>query len=148
MPKNKTIFIGADHRGFRLKENLIQHMKDLDLDYKDLGTASEDSVDYPDVAHRLCLHMKENSESYGILICDTGIGMSIAANRHRHIRAALCFNEDMAALARKHNNANILVLGAAIIPYNKAKALVDIFLATAFEGGRHESRINKLNEER
>ena len=132
------IFIASDHAGFRLKEFLKKHFELIDL-----GTDSESSCDYPIFAKKLA--EKINGENRGILICGTGIGMSIAANRFSHIRAALCTNETMAKLARQHNDANVLVLGARIISENIALKCVEKFLSTDFEGDRHQRRISLIN---
>lgn len=132
------IFIASDHAGFRLKEFLKKHFELIDL-----GTDSESSCDYPIFAKKLA--EKINGENHGILICGTGIGMSIAANRFSHIRAALCTNETMAKLARQHNDANVLVLGARIISENIALKCVEKFLSTDFEGDRHQRRISLIN---
>ena len=133
-----SIFIASDHAGFELKEYLKNH-----FDLSDLGTYENSSCDYPVFAKKLCSQMKENDK--GILICGTGIGMSIAANRFKNIRAALCFNEEMAALARQHNDANVLVLGARIISAETARNCVEKFLSTDFEGGRHWRRVELIN---
>lgn len=133
-----SIFIASDHAGFELKEYLQTQFNLLDL-----GTHSTESCDYPVFAKMLCSQMKEGDK--GILICGTGIGMSIAANRFRNIRAALCFNEEMATLARQHNDANILVLGARIISPETAKNCVEKFLDTDFEGGRHQRRVESMD---
>lgn len=132
------IFIASDHAGFRLKEFLKKSFRLIDL-----GTDTEDSCDYPIFAKKLA--EKINEENRGILICGTGIGMSIAANRFSHIRAALCTNEAMAELARQHNDANVLVLGARIIFEDTALKCVEKFLSTDFEGGRHQRRISLIN---
>lgn len=132
------IFIASDHAGFELKEYLKAQFNLLDL-----GPHSVESCDYPVFAKKLVTRLKNDDK--GILICGTGIGMSIAANRFRNIRAALCFNEKMATLARKHNDANILVLGARIIPPEIAKNCVEKFLSTDFEGGRHQRRLELLD---
>ena len=133
-----SIFIASDHAGFELKEYLQTQFNLLDL-----GTHSTESCDYPVFAKMLCSQMKEGDK--GILICGTGIGMSIAANRFRNIRAALCFNEEMATLARQHNDANILVLGARIISPETDKNCVEKFLDTDFEGGRHQRRVESMD---
>lgn len=133
-----SIFIASDHAGFELKEYLQTQFNLLDL-----GTYSTESCDYPVFAKKLVVRLKNDDK--GILICGTGIGMSIAANRFRNIRAALCFNEEMATLARQHNDANVLVLGARIIPPETAKNCVEKFLATDFEGGRHQRRLESMD---
>ena len=137
------IAIAADHGGFRYKQAIIE--KFSDIDWLDLGTDSDDSVDYPDYAHEMAERMRGGEVETGILICGTGIGISIAANRHPEIRAALCTNAEMARLTRAHNDANILALGERIIEIDIAYEIVETFLKTEFEGGRHERRINKIN---
>lgn len=132
------IFIASDHAGFELKEYLKNH-----FDLLDLGTNDGMSCDYPVFAKKLCNQIKENDR--GILICGTGIGMSIVANRFKNIRAALCFNEEMAVLSRQHNDANVLVLGARIISAETARNCVEKFLSTNFEGGRHQRRLELIN---
>lgn len=138
------IFIGSDHAGFELKEKLITLLRDLNWQPEDCGACSTESCDYPLIAHDLCQKVSENN-ACGILVCGTGVGMSIAANRHRDIRAALCATELQARLSRKHNNANVLCLGARMIGVELAIAIVVAFLESEFEGGRHLRRINQLN---
>ncbi|MBO6056314.1 MAG: ribose 5-phosphate isomerase B [Alphaproteobacteria bacterium] len=133
-----SIFIASDHAGFELKEYLQTQFNLLNL-----GTHNEESCDYPVFAKKLAIRLKNDDK--GILICGTGIGMSIAANRFKNIRAALCFNEEMAKLARQHNDANILVLGARIISPETAKTCVEKFLSTDFEGGRHQRRLELID---
>lgn len=133
-----SIFIASDHAGFELKEYLQTQFNLLNL-----GTHNEESCDYPVFAKKLAIRLKNDDK--GILICGTGIGMSIAANRFKNIRAALCFNEEMAKLARQHNDANILVLGARIISPETAKTCVEKFLSTDFEGGRHRRRLELID---
>lgn len=133
-----SVFIASDHAGFELKEYLRKC-----FELSDLGTYNNESCDYPVFAKKLVRQM--GGLDKGILICGTGIGMSIVANRFKNIRAALCFNEEMAILARQHNDANILVLGARIISPENAKNCVEKFLATDFEGGRHQRRLDLIN---
>ena len=141
----KSILIASDHAGFNLKEELISYLQEIKLEYTDFGcSGSDDNVDYPDIAKKLCNNF-DNNQHIGILICGSGIGMSIAANRLTNIRAALCHNEEIAALSRRHNNANILCLGARIISKNDAIIIVKTFLETAFENGRHQIRVEKLS---
>lgn len=139
--KENIIMVASDHAGFNLKEKIIKHLIDKNFIIENIGCFSEESVDYPDYAEKLCSNLKNN---IGILICGTGIGMSIYANRFPNIRAALCQNEEMAILAREHNDANIIVLGARIIDSNLALKCIDSFLKTKFLGGKHQIRINKL----
>ena len=136
------IFIANDHAGLVLKKQIMEFFHEVS--FTDLGCYDENRVDYPDYANKLCLELLENKSDKGILICGTGIGMSIAANRHKHIRAALCYDLETAMLARKHNDANILVLGSRVILPKKAIECIKIFLETNFENGYHLARINKL----
>ena len=139
-----TIAIASDHAGLELKETLKGELSALGFDVMDLGTNTSASVDYPDYAHRLCDWIKTRAGSRGILICGSGIGMSIAANRHKHIRAALCHDGLSAELTRRHNDANVLCLGARLIGVDEAKDTLKTFLTTEFEGGRHTQRLEKL----
>ncbi len=142
---NMPIAIASDHAGYPLKVALTQYMQQADIAYVDLGTDDELSVDYNDYAEKLCSAIKQQQVERGILICGTGIGMSIAANRHDFIRAALCFDADMASLCRAHNDANILVLAGRIISTEQACKMLDNFLQTCFESGRHARRVAKLS---
>ena len=138
--KKNNIYIASDHAGFKLKEKLIKIFPKIN----DLGTKSEDSVDYPDFAHKLTKEVLKNKKSVGILICGTGVGMSIAANRKKGIRAGLATNSKIARLIRRHNDANVLVLPGRFINTSEAKKSVRAFISTKFESGRHKKRINKL----
>ncbi len=138
------IYIGADHAGFALKEKLRDHVRGEGHEVIDLGTFSEESVDYPDLAREVGEKVRENPGSEGILVCGTGIGVAIAANKLKGIRAANVHDTNEAGLARKHNNANIVTVGARTITEELAKDIVDTFLATDFEGGRHEARVAKI----
>jgi ribose 5-phosphate isomerase B len=138
------IFIGSDHAGFQLKEAIIQELI-LEHEITDCGTTSTESTDYPVYASNVAERVLENSPSIGVLICSTGIGMSIAANRHRGIRAALCHSVKESKLARHHNNANVLVLGASNTAVDVALDMIKSFLATPFDGGRHERRIHQID---
>ena len=140
---HKTIFIASDHAGFDLKTVILKTLKEEGWNVEDMGTYSCDSCDYPDMAHKVCRNVLEKN-CPGILICGTGIGMSMAANRHPGIRAAVCTHEFHARTARAHNNANILCLGERVTAPGLAAELVRIFLATEFEGGRHERRVSKV----
>lgn len=135
------ILIAADHAGFVLKSHLIEHLIELNLPYRDLGTNSSTSVDYPDYAHLLCNIL---GVATGILICGTGVGMAMAANRHPTIRCAVATSVEMAQLARQHNDANVIALGARLIDTPTAIAIIDTFLNTPYEGGRHDRRIQKI----
>ena len=143
--KKIIIAIGNDHAGTDLKRRIIAKFND-NFDFIDCGTDGEDSVDYPDYSKRVCDAILQKKAEFGILICGTGIGMYIAANRNKGIRGGLCFNSLMARLTRQHNNANILCLGARIIGLDLAFDCVRSFLETSFEGGRHLKRIEKLDE--
>lgn len=139
------VAIGSDHAGYELKEQIKTYLQDKKLELKDFGANSKDSVHYPDFAKDLTSFLKENNDARGILICGTGIGMSIAANRHKGIRAALCHNVDYAKLSREHNDANVLVLGARFTELADAKEIVEAWLATDFAGGRHQTRLDMLD---
>jgi ribose 5-phosphate isomerase B len=138
------IAIASDHGGYNYKEAIKR--KFTAVDWIDLGTDSAESVDYPDYAHKLAHAVAQGQAEKGIVICGSGIGVSIAANRHKDIRAALCTDVTMARLTRLHNDANVLALGERIIGLETAFDIVDTFLSTEFEGGRHEKRIIKINE--
>ena len=140
--KNK-IYIASDHAGFALKEEILKLSQESIVD---LGTNSSEIVDYPDYAYNLVEHLKSDVDSRGILICGSGIGMAIAANRDKNIRAGLAFNPEIAKLMRQHNNANVLVLPGRFIDVQVALKCVDNFLSTNFESGRHKKRIDKLNK--
>jgi len=139
-----TIAMAADHAGYPLKESLKADLVARGLDVLDLGTHSVDSVDYPDFAAKLATALKDGKAKRGVLICGTGIGISIAANRYAHVRAALCAEPVAARLARQHNDANVLVLGARLIGSEVARDCLSVFLSTDFEGGRHSARVGKL----
>ncbi len=137
------IYIGSDHGGYELRQHIISYLEDEDVEYLDVGTHSKDSCDYPDYAKMVAEKVAQNN-ACGILICGTGIGMSIAANKIDGIRAALCWDEYTAEMARKHNDANILCLGGRVLEKEMALRIVDIFLNTEFEGGRHKRRVDKI----
>lgn len=139
------IAIGADHGGFQAKEALISYLQSKRFDVKDLGTNSEASVDYPDFAQKVCQEILNAQADLGVLICGTGIGISIAANRFKGIRAALLYSDDVARLAKLHNNANIAVFGGRTMSVQEMKQRLEIFLNTEFEGGRHIHRLEKLD---
>lgn len=138
------VLIASDHAGYALKQKILawpqQHFS-----FKDLGPDNAESVDYPDYANKLALSFRERFQ-FGLLICATGIGMSICANRHHSIRAALCYNVEAAKLAREHNNANVLVLGAKFVEEKLAKQMITHFHQQKFAGGRHQRRVTKINE--
>ena len=137
-------FFGSDHAGRELKDNLLTYAKSQGFRVTDMGADSDESVDYPDYARKVGLAVIEHPGSIGILVCGTGIGMSIAANKIHGIRAALLYNEETARLARQHNNANIIVMGGREISSPQAIRWFDIFVASAFEGGRHSRRVEKI----
>ncbi len=139
------ILIASDHAGFHLKEELKKHFKS-EHEFMDLGSNSSDSVDYPDYAHILSQKIAESKDSFGILICGSGIGMSMVANRYKDVRAALCLNEKMAQLSREHNNANVLVLGSRLISCEEAIKCLIMFFKSKFEGNRHQARLDKFND--
>ena len=139
----KKIFISSDHAGYNLKTNIIKKLSKKQK-IVDLGPSSKNSVDYPDYAHKLSKKVSDNKGSFGILICGSGMGMSITANKNKKIRAALCYSVKNTKLSRLHNNANIITLGERLINKNKAINLIKIFLGTKFEGGRHLRRIKKI----
>ena len=140
----KKIVIASDHAGFALKEKISKFLTSRGIKNLDLGTKNKDSVDYPDYAHLLAKKMKRKKNNIGILVCGSGIGMSMAANRHKNIRAALCSNIKSAKLSRKHNNANVLTLGSRLTRKDVALKCVNTFLKTSFDGGRHLRRIKKI----
>ena len=140
----KKIFISSDHAGFKLKEQIKRRFKNKFI-FKDLGTDnSKISVNYPEYAHKLCKKVGNNTKNMGILVCGSGIGMAIAANRHKKIRAAMCYSLKNTKLSRLHNNANIITLGSRLTKKKIALKCVEIFVNTKFEGGRHLKRIRKI----
>lgn len=138
------VLIASDHAGYELKEALKEAFAQ-DFEWVDYGTFSTESVDYPDFAHKLAADVANGSYQYGVLICGTGNGMAMSANKHAGIRAGLCWSKEIAALVRQHNNANILVMPARFIPFETASEIVKTFFSTDFEGGRHQRRIDKIN---
>jgi ribose 5-phosphate isomerase B len=140
----KKIAIGGDHAGFEYKGKLVEKLTSLGYEVKDFGPYSSASVDYPDFVHPLSSAIEKGEFELGIVICGSGNGVAITANKHQGIRASLCWNEELAALARQHNNANVLALPARFISYELAEKLAEIFLTTPFEGGRHQNRVDKI----
>ena len=138
------VYIASDHAGYELKAAIKQHFTN-GFEWEDFGTHTSESVDYPDFAHPLAEAIAADSAAKGVLICGTGNGVAITANKHANVRAALSWNRDIAALARQHNDANVLVLPARFISVEDAFDLVETFFNTPFEGGRHERRVNKIN---
>jgi ribose 5-phosphate isomerase B len=140
----KKIFISSDHAGFKLKEEIKSHLSKKKISFKDIGPFNDDRVDYPDYAHKVARKVKTNKNNVGILVCGSGMGMNIAANRHKNIRAAQCFNLKSTKLSRLHNDANIITLGSRLLNKKLALGCVNTFLNTKFEGGRHIKRIKKI----
>ena len=141
------IAIGSDHGGFELKQMLVEKLASSGHEVSDLGCNSNDSVDYPDFADQVCEQVLDGKVQYGILVCGTGIGMSMAANRNQGIRAALCHTEYSARMSREHNDANILCLGARVTGPGVVEEIVATWLETEFEGGRHQNRIDKVGKQ-
>ena len=140
----KRIFISSDHAGFNLKENIKKRFKKKYL-FEDMGTDnSKTSVNYPDYAHKLCRKVSKNNRNIGILVCGSGMGMSMAANKHKNIRAAVCYSLKNTKLSRLHNNANVITLGSRLTKKNIAFKCIEIFINTKFEGGRHTKRVRKI----
>ena len=139
-----TIPIGCDHAGFEMKQAIIKHLKDNDYNIVDKGCFSTDSIDYPDYAHPVAELVEATEGMKGILLCGSGNGINMTANKHQGVRSALCWTTEIAELARLHNNANILTLPARFISIELALQIVDIFFATEFEGGRHQCRVEKI----
>lgn len=137
--------IGADHAGFSLKEELISYLKQKGYELKDFGCYSEESIDYPDYAHPVAEMVESNPGVLGIIICGSGNGINMTANKHQGIRSALCWKKEIAQLAREHNDANIIALPARFISTQEAMEMVDTFLTTSFEGGRHQRRVDKIS---
>jgi len=140
----QKLAIGGDHAGFEMKEKLTALLKSQGYEVKDFGTYSADSVDYPDFAHPVASAVEEKNYHLGILICGSANGVCMSANKHKGIRAAICWKEELAALARQHNDANVLCLPARFIDQALAEKITDRFLHTDFEGGRHERRVQKI----
>ena len=141
---SKPIAIGCDHAGFDCKEDLISFLEGEGMKYKDYGTYNKDSVDYPDFAHPVDLSVESGESAFGILLCGSANGVAITANKHAGIRAAICWGEELAELARKHNNANIICIPARFVRDGDAEKMLDVFMNTAFEGGRHGTRVEKM----
>lgn len=142
--KSLPLAIGSDHAGFHYKEQLKTWLTQQGWQVDDKGTYSTDSTDYPDYAHPVAQMVEDRKAAAGILICGSGNGVCMTANKHQDIRAALCWNEELAALSRQHNNANVLCMPERFVPYETAQKMTELFLTTAFEGGRHERRVEKI----
>ena len=140
----KKIFISSDHAGFKLKETIKSYLIKKKRDFEDLGPYNSARVDYPDFAHKVARKVRNNKNNIGILVCGSGMGMNIAANRHKNIRAAQCFNLKSTKLSRLHNDANIITLGSRLLTKKTALNCIRVFLNTKFEGGRHSKRIKKI----
>ena len=140
----KKIFISSDHAGYKLKEAIKLHLTKKKLSFQDMGPYNDNRVDYPDFAHKVARRVKLKKNNFGILVCVSGMGMNIAANRHKNIRAAQCFNLKSTKLSRLHNDANIITLGSRLLSKKNALSCVGVFLNTKFEGGRHSKRIKKI----
>lgn len=140
----KPIAVGADHAGYEYKTVIVDLLRNKGLEVKDFGTDSKDSVDYPDFAHPVANAVESGEAGFGILVCGSANGVAIAANKHQGIRAAICWQAEIAKLAREHNNANIICLPARFISTPAAEEMVNIFIDTKFEGGRHEKRVEKI----
>ena len=141
----EKIVVASDHSGFALKEKVKAHLEQRGLAVRDLGTHSLDSVDYPEFAHRLAEEVASGRFPRGVAVCGTGIGVSIAANRHRGVRAAVAYDENTARLSRQHNDANVLALGGRSLEHEKALRILDVWLDTPFEGGRHARRVGEID---
>jgi ribose 5-phosphate isomerase B len=141
-----NLAIGSDHAGFKLKNELLVYLLEKGLELQDFGPDSADSVDYPDYAHKVAESVSTGENDLGILICGSGNGVCITANKHKGIRAALAWEEEIAALARQHNNANVLCVPARFVSKNKAFKIVDAWLNATFEGGRHQNRVSKIED--
>jgi ribose 5-phosphate isomerase B len=140
----RSIAIGADHAGYEYKTVIADLLRNKGYDVKDFGTYSSESVDYPDFAHPVADAVGKGEAGAGVLICGSGNGVAIAANKHQGIRAAICWQTEIASLARQHNNANVICIPARFVSTPQAEEMVNVFLSTAFEGGRHEKRVNKI----
>ena len=140
----KKIFLSSDHAGYKLKESIKLYFDKKKINYTDLGPFNSERVDYPDYAHKVAKKVKTDKKHIGILVCGSGMGMNIAANRHKNIRAAQCFNLKSTKLSRLHNDANIITLGSRLLTKKNALNCVSVFLNTKFEGGRHAKRIKKI----
>ena len=140
----KPVAIGSDHAGFEYKEDLISFLEAKEIPFQDFGTYSTDSVDYPDFAHPVAAAVEQGDAGFGILLCGSANGVAITANKHQGIRAAICWGEEITKLAREHNNANIICIPARFVREGDGEKMVEIFMNTEFEGGRHERRVEKI----
>lgn len=140
----QPVAIGSDHAGFEYKEEIISFLESKGLQVKDYGTYSKDSVDYPDYAHPVATAVEREQAAFGILVCGSANGVAITANKHQGIRAAICWGEELSRLARSHNNANVLCIPARFVDIPVATQMVEVFMGTSFEGGRHQDRVRKM----
>lgn len=140
----KQIAIACDHAAYHLKESIKKHLQEKDFDVLDYGTHSDESVDYPDIIHPLAKDINEGKLERAVILCGSGIGVSIVANKYPNVRCALCMNAELAEMSRKHNNANVLAMGSRFISEETAFQILDKFLTTEFEGGRHQKRVEKI----
>jgi len=143
--QSTVVYIGSDHAGFSMKEKTAEYIRSLGYTVRDMGTDSEKSVDYPDYGVKVARMVRKNNGSCGVIFCGTGIGISIAANKVPEIRAALCTSEFHAEMARRHNDANILAMGARVSSFDEVKKMVNKWFSTPFDGGRHEKRVKKIH---
>lgn len=142
---NNTFYVGSDHAGYGLKQELMELLKEKGFTVVDKGSFSEERCDYPDYAHAVADALKSDTDAQGLLVCGSGNGISIAANKHSHVRAALCWNSELSMLAKAHNNANVLSLPSRFVNVQLAKDILESFLNTEFEKGRHEKRVEKIS---
>ena len=140
------IAVAADHGAFELKESIKKHLEEKGIEYEDFGCYSKESVDYPRFAYKAARAVADKKCDFGVICCTTGLGVSMAANKVKGIRAAVCTNEMLAEMTRRHNNANVICMGQNVVSFELADRLVDIFISTEFEGGRHERRVNEIED--
>ncbi len=140
------LIIASDHAGLELRRELVSLLKEQGIDHEDVGPSTPESVDYPDFAREVAKAVSEGRYPFGVLVCGTGIGMSMVANKYRGVRAALCTTEFEARMARAHNDANVLCVGQRVVGVGVARGILEAFLATPFEGGRHQKRVDKIRE--
>lgn len=139
-----TIALGADHAGFEIKQEILKSLQLRNISCMDYGTYTSERVDYPDFAHPVALAVEQGVADFGVLVCGSGNGVAITANKHQGIRAAVCWNEELAKLARQHNNANVIAVPGRYVDKSTAIRMIELFLATEFEGGRHTARVDKI----
>ena len=141
---SNPIAVGSDHAGFEYKQRMVEYLREKGFTVLDLGAQSTASADYPDFAHPVASAVEYGKASFGVLICGSANGVAITANKHQGIRAAICWQTDIAKLARQHNDANVICIPARFVAFENARDMTDLFIATAFEGGRHQNRVNKI----